>query len=218
MKRTIFVAFVVIAVGALSIPCQAQIQPASVYSVKFVCGLTSTPVNPSTLPSEPPVKPGNYATAINVHNYHTFDVALCKKAVLAPPEACLTAPNTPGCFPPGNFTGPVPLHPDQAFEVDCNDIVNLLKPSLPVGAALPPFIKGFVEIVVGPNSNLPPINPLSVTGVYTAQGCAPFPLPSANVPFPLPSARSECFPAGVAEEVVPENSFKGEVPRFCNFG
>ena len=36
-----------------------------VYSIKFICGDQSA--NPNLqLPSEPPVKPGNYATAVNI--------------------------------------------------------------------------------------------------------------------------------------------------------
>jgi hypothetical protein len=211
MNPRIFVAFVLLYIGALLTPCQAQQSaiPASVYSVKFLCGFSSVPVDPSVLPSEPPVKPGNYATAINIHNFHTFNESLCKKAVLAPPEGCLTTSQpTPSCFPPviGKFV-PVTLHPDQAFEVDCNDIVSLLRPSLPAGTTLPSFIKGFVEIVV-PSSNpagtAPPINPLSVTGVYTAQGCE-------NVPI-----GQKCRAlGGIAEEVVPQNSFNGELPPNC---
>lgn len=213
MKYSIFVGFVVLAVAALSTPCQGSqtVTPASVYSVKFVCGFSSSPVGP--FPSEPPVKPGNYATAINIHNFHIFSVGLCKKAVLAPPEACMSASPPEGCLPIiGNFTG-VFLHADQAFEVDCSDIVSLLKPSLR-GTTLPPFIKGFVEIVVLPNSNLagtPPVNPLSVTGVYTAQGCVGNPLlGKPNLGNPIVG---ECLPrGGVAEEVVPQNSFNGELP------
>ena len=34
------------------------------YSVKFVCGVQPR----TTLPGEPPVTPGNYATEINIHN------------------------------------------------------------------------------------------------------------------------------------------------------
>jgi len=212
MNRRIFVAFVVLAVVAVFTPCQAQpvtTGPASVFSVKFVCGLNNTPVNLGALPSEPPVKPGNYATAVNIHNFHTFPVFLCKKAVLAPPEGCLNpAVATPGCFPSivSNFRF-VTLHADQAFEVDCNDIVNLLTPSLPAGTALPSFIKGFVELVVLPQSNGSGAGSggtspsLSVTGVYTAQGCK----------VGRPGNKCEEL-GGIAEEVVPQNSFIGELP------
>ena len=130
-----------------SLPC--------VYSVKFICG--DQPANPNLhLPSEPPVKPGNYATAVNIHNFHQSQRAIIlKRAVIANPEN----------QPPGQISPfrQVALGPGQAFEIDCSDIVTLFG-SLP--APLPPFIKGFVEL-----RGLPP-NPfptLSVTAVYTAQ-------------------------------------------------
>jgi len=61
-----------------SLPC--------VYSVKFICG--DQPANPNLhLPSEPPVKPGNYATAVNIHNFHQSQKAIIlKRAVIANPE------------------------------------------------------------------------------------------------------------------------------------
>jgi len=107
-----------------------------IYSVKFICGLQTTAPNPAVAPSEPPVKPGNYATAVNVHNFHSsVDVTFKKKAVIANPES----------QPKGPISGLVAdvLNPNQAEEVDCDDIVRLLGASLPPGTS---FIKGFVEI------------------------------------------------------------------------
>src|SRR5436190_20922767 len=53
-----------------------------VYAVKFLCGsLLPTPTTPSP-DGEWPVKPGNYLTAINVHNLNPTNVAFQKKAVL----------------------------------------------------------------------------------------------------------------------------------------
>ena len=40
-------------------------------------------------PHEPTVKPGNYATAINIHNYYLKPTTLRKKAVIALPESVL---------------------------------------------------------------------------------------------------------------------------------
>ena len=126
-----------------------------VYSVKFICGDLSA--NPNLqLPSEPPVKPGNYATAVNIHNFHQDQKAvILKRAVIANPEN----------QPPGQVSRPrqVTLGPGQAFEIDCSDIVTLFGP---LSTPLPPFIKGFVELRGLPTSPFPP---LSVTAVYTAQ-------------------------------------------------
>ena len=152
-----------------------------VYSVKFVCGL-QLPIAGQVPPSEPPVKPGNYATAVNIHNFHnTQSVTIAKKAVIANPEN-----QPPGQI--GKFQRVV-LEPDQALEVDCPDIVSLLT-NPTVAPPLPPFIKGFVE-VVSPQ-------PLSVTGVYTAQACD------------VTATGQTCQSSGpVSIDVVPEQAFTG---------
>lgn len=149
-----------------------------IYSVKFICGLQTTAPNPAVAPSEPPVKPGNYATAVNVHNFHsTVDATLKKKAIVANPES----------QPKGPISGLAVdvLNPNQAEEIDCDDIVKLLGPSLPPGT----FIKGFVEV----QSNFQ----LSVTAVYTSQTC-------------LNPGPAKCSKLGDLElEVVPQPEFIG---------
>lgn len=173
----------------------------AVYSVKFLCGFQS-PLN-TTGPIEPPVKPGNYATAINIHNFHTFPVTICKKAVLAPCEECLQTGHPcvgqEQCLIDVGKPQLLGLSADFAVEVDCHDIVSLLGP-----VPLPSFIKGFVEIVVFPQPPLPSVNPLSVTGVYTALGCTQSP-PNSGC--------SALFGTGL--DVEPQNSFLGEVPPEC---
>ena len=106
---------------------------------------------PSTLfkpPAEPPVKPGNYATAINFHNYHLKGTVLRKKAVIVAGSGVSAGQISP-------ITG-LDIGPNQALTIDCNQIFK----AFPVGSApLPPFIEGFVEIVS-------PVQ-LSVAAVYT---------------------------------------------------
>ena len=159
---------------------QAQAQTCStsapcVYSVKFICGVQSA-VSGLRPPSEPPVKPGNYATAINVHNYHLdLTAVIAKTAVIANPENAQSLGQISS--PPRSIT----LPPGRAFEIDCSDIVALFGTSTP---PLPPFIKGFVELRAPPP--LPPLPLLSVTAVYTAQqaiaGVAPGPVSIEVVP------------------------------------
>jgi hypothetical protein len=148
--------------------------------VKFVCGLQQ-PDPKQIPPNEPPVKPGNYATAVNVHNFHNNQrVAIAKKAVIANTEN--QQPGTIGQF------RKLLLLPDQALEIDCPDIVGLVSNPL---VGLPPFIKGFVEILS--------TQPLSVTGVYTAEECQP----NSN-------GTPGCAPGGaVSIDVVPETPFAG---------
>ncbi len=157
-----------------------------IYSVKFVCGLQQP--DPSLQPPlEPPVKPGNYATAVNIHNFHNNQpVTVTKKAVIANPEN----------QPPGQISGfqRFALEPDGAFEIDCCDIAHLLLgvPSAVdchlLSGRLPPFIKGFVEVSS-------PVT-LSVTGVYTAEFCQPSPAQA-------------CEPGPVSIEIVPQQPFAG---------
>lgn len=155
---------------------QAQTQTRFVYSVKFLCGIQSNGV--VRPPFEPPVKPGNYATAINIHNFHQVgDALFCKNAVAALPENVSRSQ-------PGNFVN-LALKPGQALEVDCSDIVKLLPPS-PV---VPPFIKGFVEIR---SSQL-----LNVVAVYTSQVC--------HEPGNVPRCLEEL--GELALEVVPQTFF-----------
>ena len=150
--------YAVIVIAALSVMAavgQARAQGTTlfVYSVKFVCGVQGVPSSQFPPPHEPTVKPGNYATAINVHNYHvaTAGTSLRKKAVIALPESV---------NPRGRISTIVgeKLGANQALTVDCNEIAKLF-----VGVALPPFIDGFVEIVS-------PVQ-LSVAAVYTSQTC-----------------------------------------------
>ena len=114
------------------VPGKAAAQ-AFVYSVVFVCG---TLAGPDEAPpgKEGAVKPANYATAINVHNFLGETIGFTKKAVIANPQ--------------GQQRGRISakqedrLKPDEALEIDCPDIVKLL-----AGAASDlKFIKGFVVV------------------------------------------------------------------------
>jgi hypothetical protein len=153
MKKYALIIVAALSVIASRAPAEAQAVPPWVYSVKFVCGLQAIPSSQFPPPHEPTVKPGNYATSINVHNYHvaTTGVTFLKKAVIALPES----------QPRGPISTIVKevLKPNQALSVDCNELEHLFPPPI----ALPPFIEGFVEIVS-------PVQ-LSVTAVYTTQTC-----------------------------------------------
>jgi hypothetical protein len=118
-----------------------------------------------TLPNEvgrEGIKPGNYATAINVHNPSlNATVILNKRAVVAPPEEPQTLQ-----IPPSKFVT-YSLGPGYAVEIDCEDIIGTL---LDTSYTYPPtFIKGFVTIVTS-------AMPLDVVGVYTAEP------PSVTIP------------------------------------
>jgi hypothetical protein len=108
------------------------------YSAKFVCGL-QPPGTPNQPPSEPPVKPGNYASVINIHNPWSSTVSILKKVAVASPE---TYPNTKLITPTKRFSDR--LLSDHAMSVDCTEIVNLLK--LNGTPAMGTFVEGFLVI------------------------------------------------------------------------
>jgi hypothetical protein len=142
-------AFLAAVLGASPASSQAQQAPASAYpfqySAKFVCGRVAA--SPANLP---PVAPGFYYTAVNVHNPRIEgDIKLTKKFAIALP---------------GEKAGPFSkfhdnfLKADQAMEIDCPDILKHLKEDLGVPQA--PFVKGFVVIQS--------TGELDVVSVYTA--------------------------------------------------
>jgi len=106
------------------------------YAVKFVCGKSEGRV----------VAPGTYFTAINVHNPGTKTAVFRKKFAVALP---------------GERPGPISrffdarLGPDQAFEIDCPDIMRK------VGTDTS-FLKGFA-VIETPQE-------LDIVAVYTAAG------------------------------------------------
>jgi hypothetical protein len=161
--------YAVIVIAALSVMAaigQARAQTAPfVYSVKYLCGLSTISSTQFIPPVEPTVKPGNYATSINIHNYHLKGLLISRKAVVSGGQI-------------GKLAGQG-IGPNQAVNVDCSQIVRMIPPG---PAPLPPFIEGFVEIVS-------PLG-LSVTAVYTSQTCGNI----ANKCQPLGSLSLEVVP------------------------
>ena len=145
-----------------SAPAQQIIAPQYYWSfgVKFVCGFqpSLTTATGAQGLGEPVVKPGNYATSINIHNYNYREVQLRKKVLLLVKD---TQPigREPESVKPSAFDK-ILLGPDYATMDDCNRIWQLLNP----GAALPavmPFMEGYLVIL----SQLD----LDVDAVYTAE-------------------------------------------------
>ncbi|MBI1744562.1 DUF11 domain-containing protein [Candidatus Acetothermia bacterium] len=129
-----------------------------IYSAKFICGNIPGPLGLLNPEQEPPVKPGNYTTAINVHNPGAGNVDFKKKVALTFP---------PGSEKPGDISKifGVSLGPDRAFEIDCRDIAKLAfpppPPQFPPDGVVPDFIKGFV-VIESPQL-------LDVVAVYTSE-------------------------------------------------
>jgi hypothetical protein len=93
----------------------------SQYAVKFICGKPSVPV----------VSPGQYFTAINIHNPAHELVKFRKKVAIALPQE--KAGTVTSFFPST-------LKPDEALEIDCQDILNHAE------SRGQDFLKGFVVI------------------------------------------------------------------------
>jgi hypothetical protein len=142
----------------------------------------------STEVSREASKPGNYATAINIHNPSLLGgqpITIYKRAVLAPPEDA-------DPLPPSKFQK-YSLHPSYAVEIDCEDIHQLLTGK---DDAISTFIKGFVTILSR--------DQLDVVGVYTAE---PPQVPaSANFPSVIPGIALEMLPIAGRLEFVPGGS------------
>jgi hypothetical protein len=141
------------------------------YAVKFTCGEFGKliPGSASDVP-EGPVKPGDYQTAINVHNPSAgLAISFAKKAVLMYsgtkpiPETAFERPIAPGALKTAQ------LGPDFGMLIDCQDIRAVLLPS-PAAPAAPTFIEGYVIIQEPfPATGTPP-PPLDVTALYTSHG------------------------------------------------
>jgi hypothetical protein len=132
------------------------------------------------------IKPGNYATAINVHNPSpVYPVTIYAKAV--------QDGGKPLPFPYKEFT----LQPDFAREVDCTDIYAFLDLTTPEYINTK-FTKGFVVLFAsGPTSvAAAPLLPLDVVGVYTAEP------PSVQIPPPATPGSNQTQIPGIALEML----------------
>ena len=120
------------------------------YAAKFVCGYQSPfPTTGTTLLGEPVVKPGNYATEINIHNPQYREVKLYKKVLLL---ADARGPQQPRVVREPASVGPVVtdtliLKPDYATLDDCNRIYAWTAPTGGLPAFPPPLMIGYLVIL-----------------------------------------------------------------------
>ncbi len=130
------------------------------YSVKFVCGRQQPIDIPGTNAlGEPPVKPGNYATEINIHNYAYREFKLRKKLLVLVEKGEVVGREPDVVRPDPQRFASVILTPDSATLDDCN---ALWKMAGGVPSALnPPLTIGYLVL-------LSPID-LDVDAVYTAE-------------------------------------------------
>jgi hypothetical protein len=124
--------------------------PKFVYSVKFVCGVQTEPDCHCA-----PVRPGEYATEINIHNYLDVEVKI-EKHVLPMVFAGAVAGREPR-FVGRKASDRLVLPPHSATMDDCCRLRELLLGE-PSGADVPLTI-GFLEIISP--------RPINVIAVYT---------------------------------------------------
>ena len=120
-----------------------------IYSVKFVCGAQ----NPVATQPCSPVRPGTYATEINIHNFHPDQKADIRKRVLLLVQNDSPVGREPRIAKATEFDT-ITLPPDSATMDDCCNLAEKLHLNLAH------LTIGFFEIV----STLE----LNVTAVYTA--------------------------------------------------
>ena len=137
-------------------------QQSYVYPVKFVCGSITEPSD-GMAGNEPPVKPGNYATAINIQNVFPETATLRYRASVA------------RAVDPNVTTGPVSppasaeLEQYQAMEIDCPQIAGLLGGT---EFAQAQFLKGFVAIESDVDLQVVAVYTAGTTGDGAAAGCS----------------------------------------------
>ena len=140
------------------------------YAVKFVCGQQPL-LNASTQPVEPPVKPGNYATEINIHNPQYLigdapaNLKISKKLVILVGSRQVAGANPqpfafrePELAKPSRFVS-FQMPPDTATMDDCQQIWKM---AAQVGMPLAPnaLTIGYL-VVMAPKE-------IDVDAVYTS--------------------------------------------------
>lgn len=112
------------------------------YAVKVVCGEAVSLDNVPT-----PVAPGQYCTAINIHN-----PGICRDAHFRW-KVAVANPGRPGTVTA--YSRPLTLRPDEALEIDCPQVLRA------VSQPPPTFVKGFAVIASDEE--------LDVVAVYTGR-------------------------------------------------
>lgn len=130
------------------------------YAAKFVCGYQPPiPTQPGQTLRETVVKPGNYATDINIHNPHYRPVRLDKKLIVMVQNGDPVA-NEPQSVQPRKVFS-MTLERDFATMDDCNNLWKLLDVTAVPAPPAPSLTVGYLVI-------LSPLE-LDVDVVYTAE-------------------------------------------------
>jgi len=171
------------------------------FAAKFVCGEQVADQAGQPIAGEPVVKPGNYATEINIHNPHYLGPIQIRQKALLLVDRGEPVGRAPGIAQPIAFSPLFGLPDDGATMMDCNGIWNLLNPGTTPPTPMPLTI-GYLVIVSPAN--------LDVVSVMTAT-----------------TSNSNLEPAGIALEtlavegkrvLIPASAFPdGVLPRDSEF-
>jgi hypothetical protein len=116
------------------------------FAAKFVCGEQLADQSGQPIAGEPAVKPGNYATEINIHNpRYVGPIQIRQKALLLVDRGAPVG-RAPSTAKPLAFSPLFALPDDGATMMDCNGIWELLNPGTTPPTPMPLMI-GYLVIV-----------------------------------------------------------------------
>jgi hypothetical protein len=129
------------------------------FAVKFVCGEQAPDQAGQPIPGEPVVRPGNYATEINIHNPHYLGPIQLRTKVLLLVDRGQPVGRVPATVEPPPFSPLFALSDDSATMEDCTSIWERLNPGTSAPTPMPLMV-GYLVIVSPAN--------LDVVSVMTA--------------------------------------------------
>jgi hypothetical protein len=112
------------------------------FAAKFVCG--TLPASPDPIPGEPPVKPGNYATEINIYNPFMDQTTVGKNVLLLVRDGEPVGREPAQVRPVASDS--IILDAGSATMDDCTRIWELVHPDMPLPVPMPLLI-GYLVVV-----------------------------------------------------------------------
>jgi hypothetical protein len=162
-KRSVLVPCLAVLASCAAFQASAQQSPLYwSYAAKFVCG-----VQYHVPAGEPPVKPGNYATEINIHNPYYRESQVRKKIIVLVDNGQRIG-REPQQQGPRAYDGIV-LGPDYATMDDCDRLWMLTHPGVPLPMPMPITI-GYLVLISK--------DQLDVDAVYTNSTVVPAATPA----------------------------------------
>ena len=146
-------------------PADADDNNLTIYSAKFICGDS----NVSPQGAFTSLAPGDYRTAINIHNTNNRIVAITKEVVLTE-SGGTGVPSVSGqvAQSPLGLEGAHTLDPFAAVEADCVSLLRIYHTDV-TATLFNSFAKGFL-IIKADADGTKRAAPLNVVAVYTTRG------------------------------------------------